>query len=355
MSLEVHISNPEDSTLGKVHKPSQETLKDYPGVISYTTPLLSGRPLIKFFTDSSGSSDQNINSGSVGTSEGIYNGTDDVLWTATILSGSGFAPASTIQANSGAKSFYINFGVHGDTVSFTKGSNLAIASYTSLRGYIYITDWRNNNSKGIMFTFFDDSASVSDTINLEDYIDQTSQDNWQFFEIPLADFNLTSSDVDELQFSLRDVGGGPVPKGFLDDIELAGTASGGATDFTAQPDKGEVWDVTSIRITSAATKTTLDYDDFLGNSSLTNGYLLTLFQDSIASNYNFLDTVGFLQQPNTNIYFENGLYAVDFKFEKGSLLLDSKKGDYVNIRVRDDLSSVLNLKASIFGEIRGIV
>lgn len=357
MAGKVRLVGPESGVEAKVHTPSDYGHEGIPGLVVYSHNLETGTPILKFFTDEDGAVDQNINASGAGTLTGIHDGTDSVLWTAAAVSGT-WDFASTTQANTGTKSIQLGT-KNGDIASFTNGADLTVTDYSDVRGYIYITSWPSSGNKNITVQLYLNGAPVSDTLNLSVYVDTTVQDSWQLFDIPIGDFNSASATFDAVWVTMVDGGAGSAPSGFLDDISLVQTGTGGQASFTLAPPVDEVWVINRLKWTAVATSSSIKPNEFFGISALTNGYQLIFKSGGISSEtfqaYDFFDMA---QYPNVTLNIisgTNSIFEVYFDIPQEQQVLVGRLGQSLELVVRDDLSAMSEFRAAAQGYKRRVV
>lgn len=222
----------------------------------------------------------NQNAAASGTPDGIHDGTDTALWTATALSGT-WDFASTAQAQAGTKSIDATSTTDGDQAQLERSSAIDSSSYTSLSGYIYLTSF-NSSKNEILLQFRLAGIDVGGSINLGDVIDESILNAWQSFDIPLDNFSITGN-IDQLIIQTVRTSGSP-PDYYLDTLQLE---ESGTLVFTAEPDKGTIFEFQTfdmILVDALAGTLTdnsmpaLAYDKILNLSSLTNGITVRRFK-----------------------------------------------------------------------------
>lgn len=357
MAGKFRLVGPESGVEAKVHTPTDRGHESIPGLVVYSHNLETGTPLLRFFSDETGNVDQNINASGSGTLTGVYDGGDTTLFTANAEVGT-WDFVSTTQANTGTRS--VELGTkNGDIASFTNASDLTVTDYSDLRGYIYITSWPNSGNKNVEVQLYLNGAPVGSAVSLSVYIDTSIQDTWQLFDIPMSDFGITSAQFDAVWITMVDSGAGAAPSGFLDDIALVAAGTGGQTIYTIKPPIDEVWVVNRLKWTAVANSSSLKYDEWFGIPQLTNGYAVT-FKSRGKSTLNFTARNFFemAQYPNVTLDIisgTNSLYEVYFDIPQEQQVLIGALEQEIDLIVRDDLSSMLEFRASLQGYSRTIV
>lgn len=357
MAGKVRLIGPDSGVEAKVHTPTDQGHSKIPGLVVYNHTLETGQPLLRFFSDETGNVDQNINASGAGTLTGIYDGGDTSLFTATAEIGT-WNLTSTDQANTGTQSVQLGT-KNGDTAAFTNASQLTVTDYSGLRGYIYITSWPNSGNKNVRVQLFNQGASIGDSVNLSVYVDTTVQDSWQLFDIPITDFGVTTPLFDAVYITMVDSGAGSAPSGYLDDVALVSAGTGGQREFTLRPPVDQTWVVTRMKWTAVATSSALKYNEWFGIPELTNGYSVS-FRTKGRSQLNFSARNFFemAQYPNVTLSIisgTNSIFEVYFDIPAEQQVLIGSLEQEIVLSVRDDLSSMLEFRATMQGYQRQII
>ncbi len=329
------------------------------GLKVYTYEGQERRPQTKFFLNETYGADMNINAAFGGTPDGIHNGTDTALWTASILNGS-WTFDSTVQFHTGAMSVDGRSANNNHEALFTRGSTIDQTDYTAISGWIYIDNWSTGGSlKDIEFKLRNGGVDVTDILNLSGYVDTTHFDEWQKFVIPLADFTFSDNDLDEMSVKNRDQGGGGAPNFFLDDMQFEQV--GGAVEFTTSPLVDEIWNLDTFAITMMDTYVANESNNgmsgispygFLGVSTLTSGIQLVISEDGVTTfNAILTDFIDLLTTPVPSNLVEgcdgtNTWFQLQFKFAR-PLKLTGVNNDKISFIISDDLSGLDRFMASI--------
>ena len=348
----------EDGAEAKVHTPNDKRHLLTPGLVVYTHPYEIGTPLIEFFQDVDGSPDQNINASGSGTLENVHDGGDNVYWTASALVGS-WDFASTAQANTGTRSIDATSTRNGDVASFTKGSDLVVTDYSTLRGFIYITSWPSSGSKNFEFTVFLNGTSLGSTLQLSSYIDTNSLDSWQLFEIPVTDFGITAADFDEIRLDVVDAGRGSAPRAYFDDLAFVSAGTGGSVQYNIAPPVGQEWVINRIKWVAVSNSSSIKYNEFFGIPELSNGYTFSFRSGGrVVSTFSAKNFFEMAQYPNVTLDIVSGtasLFDLYFDIPGEQQTLIGDLGQEVVMTVRDDLSSMIEFRATAQGYIRKVI
>lgn len=294
-----------------------------------------------------------VNGALGGTPDGIHDGTDAVQWTATVESGTKWTVDSTNQANTGTKSIKLDNGRIGDFLRLTRGSDIDLSGYTAITMAVYVDkDWDAASADSIEFFGWNDSLGirVGTGIRIEDYINESLNDEWQNAVIPLADLTLAGVTIDSLAIEIM-AKAGKGPKVYFDDIQVEET--GTPIEYRITPRANTKFRVSSIRITMADNITALTYNKFMGLTELGNGVnfsrvssTLEGFDTTISSLQDFL-FVGFdVVTKETDA--TNTIVTLVYPFPE-PVLLDSAGLDYISASVSDDLTSLLFFRMAAIG------
>jgi len=325
-----------------------------------TSPATKYEPQSRFMVDSNGSPLMNINGAASGATEGIHDGTDSVLWTATALSGT-WDFASTAQAASGTKSIDATAVSNGDQAVITRSTPLTATNYTIMTGKVYLTTY-NSTKNTIDFSGRLAGVQSGISINIGDYIDPSLLNVWQSFQIPVSVFEATSA-IDELLITITATG--TPPAFYLDEIDLR---EGGGIIYSTNLSLGEVFEYNRLDIlmvdaytgittvagaTENATMTNLSYDQFLGVPQLTTGitFQRQVFGEVLTSgNVKGLgDTVlggariMSVASDGTNTMLHLRLEFADW------VRLSEPDGDELVVIINDDLTGLIDFKTVLVG------
>jgi hypothetical protein len=347
-----------DGSEAKVHSPNDKRHVAAPGLLVYTHPYEVGTPLIQFFQDPLGNPNQNVNASGAGTLETVHNGGDTVSWTAQATIGV-WDFTSTDQANTGASSIDATNTRNGDIAYFSKGSDLIVTDYSTLRGFIYITSWPSSGSKNFEFSLADNDSVVGSVVQLSSYIDTNSLNSWQLFEIPITDFGISSANFDQLRLDVVDAGQGSAPKAYFDDLAFVSSGTGGSVQYRIAPPVTEEWVINRIKWVAVSNSSSIKYNEFFGLPELANGYTFSFRSSgkvvSTVSANNFFEMA---QYPNVTLDIISGtasLFELYFDITAEQQELIGALGPEIVMTVRDDLSSMLEFKATAQGYIRRVI
>ena len=355
MPIRSIIIDPKDGRSPEVDAPAGESR----GLVVATRPLKSYRHRLTFFTNSTYGADMNKNVTFAGTAVAVY--TDNAEWTMSAIAGTWDFDQTTIKQG-GTKAIDATATINNSTAQAAQGSELTIASYTALTGYIYITAWAND-SKGCGVQGWDVDAGlpVGVEVDIGKYINTTTFGAWQQFIIPLSAFAFTAATIDALRFRTISLGAGGAPDYYLDTIRFEET--GTPIIYRVQPEPGTWLHVRSIRITMAdnwvstladATLPEIPYDALLGVSAITSGLLFQRVQDDvIESSFPARQVSDWFQMPGTTMDVaigdaSNTMITIEIPFEVPEII-KAEDADELRITVQDNLSGLLMLRAVAAG------
>lgn len=331
-------------------------------------PYFEYNNIVRFFVNETHGDNLAINASALGTPIDVYNA-DDSYWTLSNIIGSGFAPsAAQNHTPAGTNSLDFSAAVNQD-IGQLLGSETVLSTANTLEGWIYLTYWYDT-SKNISFYGYNSSTGlqVGDSILLSDYINTTSLNNWQKFNIPLSDMNLISQTIDSIRIVTIDpTSPGGAPNGYLDDIQFVGAATGGPYEYIIEPQPDEELSVTNISYALSA-----NYDNTLANSNMPNisynkllnlslidGLLYSRWNNNMLSySVNWRNIIEILSSPGTTIsnFGSDGtsvFMTILYTFAEPTILRYSRR-DKITIDISENFSSLNFFKVSTNCKLREI-
>ena len=310
------------------------------GLVSYTEERRIYQSESAPFVNATYGIDMNVNAAFGGTPDGVHNGNDSVLWTDSALIGT-WDFSSTAQAQSGSQSIDATSTVGNNEAQLERGSTIDLSGYVALSGWIYVTDWRVTGTKDVELRARIAGVDEGTSVSLSNYINEFVFDVWQKFVIPLSDMNLETSTIDQLIITTIDIGGGPAPDYYLDNIQFEET--GAPITFAATAVEGTIFVVNRLLVTIAANVTDVDFDTYMG-VSVTNPILFMIQQDGI------LEFAGAFAKISDSLWtggqiinrIDNPtktLITLEVPFD-GKYTFDSRRGDGMFFTLGDDFSSL---------------
>ena len=330
------------------------------GAVVYTEPYRDLIGQTKAMVNTTYGADFNQSVGFGGTPDGIHDGTDSVLWTGSALSGS-WTFDSTAQAYAGTKSIDGTAATNNSEAQLERGSAIAGSSYVALTGAVYVLDWSTQGSvKEIEFRCRLAGVDVGNSIQLRDYIDETTFGSWQTFTIPIEDFGLGTDNIDQLIITALDNGAGSAPSLYYDALQWEET--GAAEVWSVEPDTQSIYRISELNITIAdayvstltdGTHQKLPYDTLLGVSALSTGMNFKLTTDNIVRfSGNFRQHIDFMNFPAMKVQSggdgTNTWCTYTVRFDP-HFILDSRTKDKFELTLSEDLSGLLYARAFVRG------
>jgi len=165
------------------------------GITAYTTPYLETDPKnIPFLNPTFGSAlNQSITFS--GSPEGIHDGIDSVLWTATAIAGTWTFDSST-NPQAGTQCVDATATVANDSALFSDATTTDMGSHTAITGQIRLEGFDNSRGNHVQMQFRLASVLVGNSINIDEFIDDTLLDVYQGFVIPKQSLGLTTQTVE---------------------------------------------------------------------------------------------------------------------------------------------------------------
>jgi hypothetical protein len=328
------------------------------GIVTYNAPAESVIGQTKAITNPTYGLAMNIDAQFSGTPEGVHNGTDSVLWSATALSGT-WDFASTTQAFAGTKSVEAINTVDGNEAQFEDTGTTDTSAFTAVSGAIYITGWPTSGTKEVELRLRLAGVDVGNIISLSGYIDVSVLNAWQTFAIPIADFGTGGATVDQMIVKTVDLGGGAPPDYYLDAIQFEEV---GSEVYSVSADANSFYTINSLNIAMAdAFNSTLadssmpkiPYNTLLGVSKLANGIGFKLTTGGVVRfNSTFQQHIDFMAFPRlsyqsggdaTNTWMN---YSIEFN---PGFVLDGRIDDKLEVTLADDLSGLLYMRMLVRG------
>lgn len=362
MSLKTNIVGAGDNNYAQVEDGFREGRYKPRGLVTYGLDYEFEVNAPRYAVNDTYGNRMNVNGTSSGGTDGIHDGIDSVLWTASALSGT-WVFNSTTQAFAGTHSIDATGTVDADQALFTRASPISPTSYNTVEGAIYIDSWSGSGTKDVTLQFRLAGAPVGSLVSLSGYINTTSTGSWQVFSIPISAFGFSGS-VDQLVVTTIDVGAGPPPNYYLDALKFQATSAGtGPQTFTIAPDYDELlrcygisWTIVDnyTPATAVGGAIGLSYNKFGGLASLTNGVLTRRIQGNnilfanITSGHSDIITAANGQL--TNFWYDGTNTYAKFYVRFGAPVdLNGRERDKFEFIVRDNLSSLVAFNVRVDG------
>ena len=328
-----------------------------PGLVTYTHPLDHYEYSIQPLASAEYGLNMAINPAAVApTLTLVHNGTDATGWTADAVTGGGFVFDSTAQAFDGTRSIDASVSSNNDIAGFTAPAPVNPTSFTALSFRMYITAFPTSGTKDVTMQLFNAGAAVGQELSIQPYVNTQVFGTWLLGNIPMSDFGLGGvTEFDELRIKTVDSGRGAPPDYYLDAINFVQTTTGsGVANYRFEPDFGEDYSLLTLRITAYNTsKTAANPTEFFGLPALDGGFELILrnkrrvFLSLIAR-----DVWDLLRAPNAEVRTNadggtGATFIVDFNIPIEHMLINGSEGTFIEVRVKDDLSTLGRLETSL--------
>jgi hypothetical protein len=356
MGISVEIEG--QDSLGNTAKARVVRKNGHHGIVAYTAPLHPLQSATFGLINPIYGRSMNQSAPFTGTPVNIHDGTDNAYWTASALSGT-WAFDSTDQNHTaaGTKSIDATSTANNREAQIEAPSPIDVNTYNSLVGWIYITGWSSSGSaKNVEFRLRLAGVDVGLSVDISGYIDVGVFNEWQQFIIPTVDFS--SGSIDQLIIKTIDIGGGPPPDYYLDDLTFQ--EAGGFIDFSYAPPPDKRFTITSISTVMVDAVTELAGSNplaLLGLSKLTNGILLRFdVANQVVQSLPVKCTEDLAKFANVNPIstFSDDTNTMLKLVGNTEIKLDGRTRDCITYRIQDDLSGLLDMEVWLFGKIEDV-
>lgn len=320
------------------------------GLVTYTHPYDHYQYLVEYLTNEDfGKALNQSPTSATPTTTTIYDGGDTTAWTPSTITGGGsaFNFTSTDTVRTGLQSIDATSSDNNDIMALTAPAPINPTDIFEFRLWIFIESWSGSGTKDVTVQWFSNGSAVSNEVPLSNYVDTNNEDVWQRADFPIGDFSITSATVDQLRIKTVDEGRGSAPNYHLDDIQyLSVGAAIDVYEYRWEAEYGEEYYLSSLRFTALTSgKTNLDSGEFFGIPALATGIELVYRNDKeIFQALDARDMFTILSwgdvHPTVEGSQNNVTLIVDFHIPADQFRLDGSNGDYIAIRVRDDLTGI---------------
>jgi hypothetical protein len=236
----------------------------------------------------------------------------------------------------------------GQTTEFDNGAELDIdGTYDTLSFWMQPKAYPVDSNLQVLWKASGGSTK-GNVLNVADYVTNFDLDVWQQVTIPIADFAITD-DVSKIHFKYASKGG---QQFWYDDIELNTSAGGGPFTFqVAAPDANTRYHLTMAVIVVSAPSSGWNPTAFANiTSGLASGLLFRhrkLSTGTTLWSVNSKDNVDLFGRfhPQDDITFADGTLLVGFMIKPGKASVVISDDEVLEILVRDNLSSLTNVRA----------
>jgi len=321
-----------------------------PGGLVYTEALFEYETIFKPFLSDTFGGDMNQNIAFSGSPEGVHDGTDTALWTASAISGT-WDFASTTNPNGGTKCVEAVSVKNDDEALFEDGTSTDFGSFVALSGAIRLEKFSATGVKHVEARFRINGSNVGNPVNIDDFVDVGILNSYQTFGITKDNFGIAGDTVDELVIRVISTGGGPAPDFRLDDLQIEQT--GGAEEYDVFPNGNTILEILELRFVlvdgldstlANASVPNIAYNQLLAVTVLSNGILVQHIKDGkIRFGANLKQLADFIQG-GFDVVTLNGdgttTWMVLSLLFNTPVILDSRKEDSMRVTVQDNLSGL---------------
>ena len=329
------------------------------GAVTYTRPLLTRRYSADILADADGNVGMNITPGVAVQSLLIYNGGDTAsLFSPTALQGASWDFAATNNPRSGTLHVEASSTNNNDLASFSTGGafSFPLGNYVLFEAFIKLNSWPTTGTKEVFVQFYNGGATVSNEVGISGYINTANLSSYQLLQVPLSAFTFTGSDFDEIRLRIVDTGPGSAPTFDLDDINMVEPGQTGTVEYTYAPGPDEIFELRKLEIIAVAGSDKIKYNKFFSLNELANGLLVTwTVQNQVVESlvvrrdYDWALSAGAKLEIIRTIGDVDGIYRVGIELDPDLVILSGATNDKITITVRDDLSSLLEMNATVNG------
>jgi hypothetical protein len=315
------------------------------------TPL-SGQPDWALGRDSFKRSDDSSEQMNI---DGRATGAESVLWNGTgggdsggdwTASGKGSETAGSMHA--GTNGWDTTVMAENDSVVFNNGSLVDIVGgYSELKFWIQPKAFPANSRPKVAWLDAAD-AKIGNALRIDDYTPNMDLDVWQQVTIPIADFALTA-DVQKLRIQAKNTAGQHY---WLDDIELVASNGSGPYRFEfVAPDANTVYHVSMLVLMIGAPSTGWNSDAFANIAGGLSKGVIVRHKDTVADEvlWKFVvkDNLALygLFHPQDDVIFADDVMVVGFMVKPGPASIKVTNTDELHIVIRDNLSTISNMRA----------
>ncbi len=252
--------------------------------------------------------------------------------------------------------------VDGDEMQLTDTATTDMTNFTTVTGRIFITSWTNvGATKNIQLRLRNGSTDVGNVVNLSDFVDSTSLNDWQTFAIVKSEFGIDTETVDNCVIKVIDTAPGVPPDFFLDLLQIE--ESGSPISFSLFIPPGGTFLVNRVflsgivsGVSGSGTLPFVSPDEFWFLPKLPIGLVLRITIDGVVTetgklrnNFELTTIVGV----EKNISWDGSSIAqisFDFLFGNGLKMIKSR-GDAFEIIVNDNLSGMKEFRTNATGDL----
>jgi len=288
--------------------------------------------------------------------DGVATGAAVVVWNGTGAGDPGgdwthedYGTEETYAAHSGTYGLDSGVRAMDDFTRFDNGANIDVAGTYSVLQFWMQPKAYPTGSRTRIFWEKADGTNVGDRLRIDSYVTSMDLDEWVQVQIPIEDFGLTE-DVAKVVIKYASTAG---QQFWFDDFELITISGSGPYKFRVSAPTGLIYHVEKVALVLAAPDvgwSSTSFANIVGG--LGQGLLLRFKkvgeESDVYWKVNIQDNAEMFGQLNVmnDVTFSDGDRQFTFVLEpqlSSVILVDDD--DVIDIVVRDDLSSLSNLRA----------
>jgi len=329
-----------------------------------TRPLKTFENKDIYFQNETYGAEMNQNVATGGTPIHIHDGTDNIYWTASAISGNWvFDSTDQNHTPAGSKSIDATGTTNNSIAQIAKGSSQDLTGYVSITGWIYISSWSAAGTKHIELYGWDTGTGliVGNSVNIDDYINTGQIGSWQKFTINLKDFGIKNKTIDSIRIQTTTTA--VAPNYYLDDIQIEET--GAPLEYNIQPETDTWLHIHEISMvladaytgtitglddgTENTTMQALSYNKILGVSELDSGIIYKhTANGNTKFSYNMKSLADILDNTCSRIITSgsdriNTFIKICFVYTE-PIILKWEEMDKLSFTISDDLSGLLRFR-----------
>lgn len=327
---------------------------DIPGLVAYTrTDHLWTASVLPLLNADYGNA-MNQNGATGGTPDQVHDGLDTTLWTGSNIIGAKVTFNSTDRFQQGSQSVKVDNMAVGDVCQFAKGSDVTMSNYASITVWINVDkDWLPDDH--VQFYAWDSAAGaeVGNRVTLDEYFDNSAFDTWHSIVLSLDDLGISgATTVDAFRVEQTQKQGGKAPKYYLDQIQIEQT--GVPVTFQTFKDKTRDFYAYGVRVAFKDNVTVIEPSEFMGVAKLANGVQYRrVIENEIQFNISVREMSDFMlmgfKEYNRTTGAADTFVMYDVDFSQPIIMSGDANENYISLTVSDDLSSMTELNALVFG------
>lgn len=329
------------------------------GAVTYTRPLLTRRYKAAVLAEGDGNVAMNIAPNPAFQDLTIYDGGDTAtLFSPSALQGASWDFVATTNPRSGTFHVEAANTNNNDLASFSTGGafSFSFSTFQNFEAFFKLNTWPSQGTKEVFVSFYNGGATVSNEVGISGYINTANLTSYQLCQIPISAFTLTAAEFDEIRLRIVDNGPGQAPTFDVDDISMIEVGNSGTAEFVFAPGPDEVFELRKLEVIAVAGSDKIKYNKFFSLNELANGLLVTWTVQNqvveslvIRKDYDWALSAGAKLDIVRTVGDVDGIYRVGIELDPDLVVLNGATNDKITITVRDDLSSLLEMNATVNG------